>query len=250
MKTAIVTGAASGIGLATATLLWEKDWNVVAADLNANGLAQFVDADPTRRAGCAGDVSKASDAQAIVDTAIERFGQLDALINIAGIEIDQSVDLLMESDWDRVVDSSLKGTYLCSKAAIPELRRAGGGSVVNTGSALGRASMPKTTAYSASKAGIEALTRTMALDHAVDRIRVNCVLPGITDTPLVWGHLAGDELAAARAVAAADVPLGFIAQPRQIAEVYAFLISPAAEFITGASLVVDGGTLARLASRY
>jgi NAD(P)-dependent dehydrogenase (short-subunit alcohol dehydrogenase family) len=155
------------------------------------------------------------------------------------------VDTLPEEDWDFVVDTNLKGTYLVCAVAVPALRRRGGGAIVTTGSVLGRVSMPGTTAYSASKAGIEALTRTMALDHARDAIRVNCVVPGSTDTPLMWAGIPPEQLAEAKAAWAHKVPIGRVAAPVEIARVIAFLLSDDAAFVTGASIAVDGGELAK-----
>lgn len=244
----IVTGAASGIGRATAELLAERGWRVVAADLAEDPVVRFAAAHPDRRHGVRVDVRNADEVDRMVDAAIERFGRLDALVAVAGVEIDRAVDVLGPDEWDAVMDTNLKGTYLCCRAAVPRLRDAGGGVLVTTGSVLGRASLPGATAYAAAKAGIEALTRTMAIDHAADGIRAVCVVPGTTDTPLVWQGVDDRELETVKRNVASEIPLGFIAEPRHIAEVVAFVASPAAAFITGTSVVADGGTLARIAA--
>jgi NAD(P)-dependent dehydrogenase (short-subunit alcohol dehydrogenase family) len=246
----IVTGAASGIGRATAELLAERGWRVAAADRDEVPIRAFADADPAARHAVVTDVRDGAQVARMIEQAVARFGRLDAVVAVAGVEIDRPVDELAEEEWDAVVDTNLKGTYLCCRAAVPHLRAAGGGVLVTTGSVLGRLSMPGVTAYAAAKAGIEALTRTMALDHAADGIRAVCVVPGTTDTPLVWQGLAEEDVPAAKRAAADDIPLGFIADPRHIAEAIAFLASPAAAFITGTSLVADGGTTARIAATH
>ncbi|HEU4975343.1 MAG TPA: SDR family NAD(P)-dependent oxidoreductase [Baekduia sp.] len=247
---AIVTGAASGIGRATAELFAERGWRVTAADRQEGPVRDFAAQAPERRLAVAVDVRDAGEVARMVERTAATFGALNALVAVAGVEIDRPVDALDENDWDLVIDTNLKGTYLCCRAAVPHLRDAGGGALITTGSVLGRLSMPGVTAYAAAKAGIEALTRTMALDHAADGIRAVCVLPGTTDTPLVWQGIADADLPAAKRAAAADVPVGFVAQPRHIAEVIAFAVSPAAAFVTGTSLVADGGTLARIAATF
>ena len=244
MKTALVTGAASGIGRATARLFARAGYGVVGADRNGAGLAETL-AGFEQAVQVEGDVSDRADVERMVGAARDRFGRLDAVACVAGVEIDDRVERLTVEDWDAVVDSSLKGTFLVCRAAIPLLRSAGGGAIVTTGSVLGRVAMPGVTAYGAAKAGIEALTRAMAIDHAREGIRVNCVVPGLTDTPLVWHSVPAAKLAATRALAAAEVPLGRMAEPEEIAQVIVFLCSEAASFMTGASVVVDGGALAR-----
>ncbi len=244
MKVALVTGAASGIGRASARLFAEAGYGVVAADRNGAGLAETL-ADVEHGVAVQGDVSVWDDAERMVEAARERFGRLDAVACIAGIEIDRPVDQLAISDWDAVVDTSLKGTYLVCRAAVPLLRKSGGGAIVTTGSVLGRVAMPGVTAYGAAKAGMEGLTRAMAIDYAREAIRVNCILPGLTDTPLVWQSVPAEDLEETRTLAASEVPLGRMAEPAEIGRVIVFLCSDAASFITGTSLAVDGGALAR-----
>lgn len=246
-RVALVTGAASGIGLATARLLAEREYEVVAGDIDGPRLTAAV-AGQARVHPVTLDVRRREDAVGAVAFCERELGGLHALAHIAGVEVDRPVDVLTEEQWDWVVDTNLKGTYLVCAAAVPALRRAGGGAIVTMASVLGRVSMVGVTAYGASKAGVEALTRAMALDHAPDRIRVNAVVPGATDTPLMWGPFAPDEVEAVRRQVSAEVPLGRVAAPAEIAKVVAFLLSDEASFVTGTAVVADGGQLAKSSS--
>jgi NAD(P)-dependent dehydrogenase (short-subunit alcohol dehydrogenase family) len=248
VSVALVTGAASGIGRATALRFAAEGWSVVACDVDSDGLQQTVAGRDGAMAAVHGDVRRAADTARMCEVAAERFGGLDAVASIAGVEIDRPVDELAEDDWDAVVDTSLKGTYLLCRAAVPALRRGGGGAIVTVGSPLGRASFPGVTAYGAAKAGMEGLTRAMAIDYAPERIRVNCLIPGLTDTPLVWRSVPADRLDDVKREAAAEVPLRRMAAPEEIAGLVLFLCSDQASFITGSSLVADGGVLARIAT--
>jgi 2-deoxy-D-gluconate 3-dehydrogenase len=244
VRIALVTGAASGIGRATARLFAEAGYGVAGVDRDADGLDGTL-AHVEHALGVQGDVSVPSDVERMVAATQEHFGRLDALACIAGIEIDKPVDQLAIDEWDAVLDTNLKGTYLVCRAALPLLRASGGGAIVTTGSVLGRVAMPGVTAYGAAKAGLEALTRAMAIDYAREGIRANCVLPGLTDTPLVWQAVPEGELEETRALAAAEVPLGRMAEPEEIGRVIVFLCSEGASFMTGTSVAVDGGALAR-----
>jgi NAD(P)-dependent dehydrogenase (short-subunit alcohol dehydrogenase family) len=243
-KVALVTGAASGIGLATARLLSERGYAVVAADLQFDQLrSALADLPAVSAVRC--DVRLAEDAHAAVLACEEGHGRLDALAHVAGVEVDRPLDELSEEQWDRVIDTNLKGTYFVCAAAIPALRRAGGGAVVTVGSVLGRVALPAVGAYAASKGGVEAMTRAMALDLAGDGIRVNTVLPGPTDTPLMWASTPQEKVAEVTEIVCREVPLARIADPREIATVIAFLLSDDASFMTGTAVAVDGGMLAR-----
>jgi NAD(P)-dependent dehydrogenase (short-subunit alcohol dehydrogenase family) len=243
----LVSGAASGIGKAIAHAFSEDGYTVVATDIAVDRLEEAVAMLPGPVASVVGDVRLAKDTDRMVAVALERFGRLDVVACVPGVEIDKPVDELAEADWDAVIDTNLKGTYLLCKSAIPVLRSSGGGAIITIGSVLGRSSLLGATAYSAAKAGIEALTRTMALDHAPDNIRVNCVLPGATDTPFAWQGLSDDEAAVVKEEVARDIPLGRVAAPSEIAQVILFLASDAASFVTGAGVPVDGGLLAKSA---
>jgi NAD(P)-dependent dehydrogenase (short-subunit alcohol dehydrogenase family) len=244
---ALVTGAASGIGLATARLLADRDYEVVAGDIDSARLAASL-ADRPRVHPITLDVRRGEDAVRAVALCERELGGLHAVAHVAGVEVDRPVDVLTEDQWDWVVDTNLKGTYLVCAAAIPALRRSGGGAIVTTASVLGRVAMTGVTAYGASKAGVEALTRAMALDYARDGIRVNAVVPGATDTPLMWAPFTPDQIESVRQQVSAEVPLGRVAAPVEIARVIAFLLSEEAGFITGTAVVADGGQLAKSSS--
>ncbi len=251
-RVAIVTGGASGIGRATAHLFNERGFAVVVGDQNEEGSREAVRSapEPERMLAHPVDVRDAAGIDGLVAATVERFGRVDALVAVAGVGDGGRVDEIAEEDWDRTVDVSLKGTFLCCRAVVPELRRAGGGAIVTIASILARGAIAGLGPYSAAKAGIEMLTRSMAIDYAREGIRVNCVLPGSTDTPLMWLGLAGDEILGVRAQTESEVPMGRIADPVEIARAIWFLASDEASFVTGASLVVDGGTMAKLAQSY
>jgi NAD(P)-dependent dehydrogenase (short-subunit alcohol dehydrogenase family) len=250
-KIAVVTGAASGIGKATAWLFAAEgaqlalgDWNVEALEATAADIRGSCGQVVARRT----DVSQRADAQALIAAAIETFGGLDVLVNNAGIGLyNTTLEQTQEDDWDRVIAVNLKGVYLVSQAAIPHIRTRGGGSIVNVASVHSMATQERIAAYAASKGGVLALTRAMALDLAPDAIRVNAILPGAVDTPLFRSALA-DENKSAEELGFRFDPhaIGRVAQPEELARAILFLASDASSFITGAPLIVDGGLLARL----
>ncbi|GIG59377.1 alcohol dehydrogenase [Longispora fulva] len=239
-KRAIVTGAASGIGLATAELFAELGAGVVLADVDLDRAREHADRIGGVAVRC--DVSKAADCEGAVAAAVAAFGGLDTVFNNAGIIRRSTVEDITEDDWDLVMAVNIKSIMLMSRYAVPHLRAAGGGSIINTGSGWGMSGGGRAVSYCASKGAVVNMTRAMAIDHGPDNIRVNCVCPGDTAT----GMLA-DEAAQLGAtvesfyVDAADRPLGRIGQPREIAQAVAYLASDAASFVSGAILPVDGG---------
>lgn len=249
-KTAIVTGAANGIGRAIARALAGAGANVVVCDVladdgertvgeikSAGGTAAFVQA----------DVSDAEQAEGLIAGAVERFGGLDVLANNAGIGGGMArLHEIEPADFDRVIAVNLRGTFLCSKYAIPHFLAQHDGRIVNTASTYGLIGAPGAPAYCASKGAIINLTRQLAVDYGPDGIRVNAICPGYIDTQLGrrGPRLSREQFIAATAVrerAAAMQPLGRQGQPSEVAEVALFLASDASSFMTGSIVTVDGG---------
>jgi NAD(P)-dependent dehydrogenase (short-subunit alcohol dehydrogenase family) len=190
-------------------------------------------------------VSAAADCRRIVERAKAEFGALHILFNNAGIIRRASVLETSESDWDRVMAVNVKSIFLLSKAAIPLMVESGGGSIVNTASGWGMAAGKRAAAYCASKGAVVLLTKAMALDHGPQKIRVNCVCPGDTDTAMLRSE--AQQLGAPEKLFLAEAarrPLGRVGKPEEIAEAVLYLASDASAFVTGTALVVDGGGLA------
>ncbi|MBX3443657.1 MAG: glucose 1-dehydrogenase [Planctomyces sp.] len=244
-RVAIITGGGSGIGRAIARLFAAEGAAIIVADVNeaaADLVVEEIVGASGRACAATGDVSEEADARAIVQTALDAFGALDILVNNAGIIRRDDVASGTVDDWDRVIAVNLRGPYLMSRLALPHLQSRGGGVILHTGSGWGLRGGTRAASYCASKGAIVNLTRAMAIDHAADGIRVNCVCPGDTATPLLEGEalqLGADPRAFLQA--AADRPLGRVGQPEEIAEAFLFLASDRASFITGAILTVDGG---------
>ncbi len=256
-KVALVTGGASGIGRAAALLFAREGARVLVATARNTAGARDTVAQITAAGGTAtwaqGDVTRAADAQRLVATTVETYGRLDVLLNAAGITVPGALlHEVAEADWDRVLDVDLKGTFLMMKYAVPAMLQGGGGAIVNVSSVLALAGVPGCSAYAAAKAGLIGLTRTAALEYARQGIRVNVLLPGFVWTPL---HAVADPLAAdpTRApggdyytfVANVVEPMGRWGTPEEVAAAALFLAADEAAFVTGSSLAVDGGLLAR-----
>ena len=251
-KVAIVTGAGSGIGRAVARLFAQEGAQVVVAERQAAAGEETVAT--IRQAGgtalaVAVDVSRPDQVRRLIDQTVAAFGRIDILVNNAGIAgAYKPFQELDEADWDAVLDINLKGQFLCARLAVPVMIQGGGGAVVNISSALAYLALPNCSAYCASKAGIIGLTKGMALDLARHNIRVNCVLPGSVDTPLMWEGLTAEERIEIEPLAAEAEPLGRIAHPDEIARAVLFLVCDDSSFITGTPLAVDGGLLSKLAA--
>jgi NAD(P)-dependent dehydrogenase (short-subunit alcohol dehydrogenase family) len=239
---AIVTGSASGIGLACARLLAQRGARVALADTNAE-LGEVISAQIGLDAlFVSTDVSSEQSVSELVSTVLNRFGRLDILVNCAAV---QSTGTLLESstvDWDRMQAVNLKGIYLCCKAAMPHLQACGMGSIINISSVLGFVGDPDLLAYSAMKGGVIALTKSTAMGYGPSGVRVNCVCPGDVNTPMVAAYFeSARNPAALRAEVESKYALRRIAEPIEIAQVVGFLASKASSFITGSTIVVDGG---------
>ena len=248
-RVAVVTGGSTGIGLATARALARSGATVYLAvrDL-ANGRRVA-----SRESAGGSDVRvvrmDVSDARSVADAfdVLDGAGRLDIVVNNAGINTVGRVEDLSESDWDACLDTNLKGAFLVARQAVPRLRSTGGGAIVNVASNAGLVARADEPAYSVSKAGLLMLTRSLALAHAEDRIRVNAVCPGpVGDTRIMDGNLAqAADPAAALASYLRKAPLaeawGRLIEPAEVAALIRFLCSDAAVMITGAVVAIDGG---------
>jgi NAD(P)-dependent dehydrogenase (short-subunit alcohol dehydrogenase family) len=247
-KVALVTGGASGIGRATALLFARESAAVAVIDLNVTGgqaLVQEIVDGGGRAIFVRCDVSQAADCQRAVRETVAILGGLDILFNNAGIIRRADVLKTTEEEWDRVMAVNAKAVFLMSKYAVPVMAGRGGGAIVNMGSGWGLVGGRDAVAYCAAKGAVVNMTRAMALDHGEQEIRVNCVCPGDTDTPMLrdearqLGAAEGEFLAEA-----ADRPLRRVGTPEDIAQAVLYLASDASSFVTGTVLVVDGGGLA------
>lgn len=247
-KVALITGGASGIGRASALLFAREGANLAIADLN-HAAAEEIAAEIRHRGGdstfIAADMTKNDDCARVVRHTIEEFGAIHVLFNNAGIIRRAAVTELSEEDWDRVMAVNVKAMFLMSKHVIPIMQKGGGGSIINMASGWGLSGGPRAAAYCASKGAVVQLTKAMAIDHGRQNIRVNCLCPGDTDTPMLRNEAEQLGETADRFLAeAARRPLGRFGTPEEIAQAALFLASDASSFMTGAALVVDGGGLA------
>ena len=243
-KVALITGGGMGMGRECALLFSEEGARVVVADIDARAAAETVKAVETRGGqahAVAGDVAVEADVERMVTEGVTRFGALHVLHNNAGVlwkDRDRSVLETDEKWWDRVMGINLKSVFWVTKYGIPHLRRAGGGSVIMMGSVSALAGFTRAQdAYTAAKGALISLTKSLAIQFAKDNIRCNVIHPGIVDTPLQAPYLTAEI----RKEFETGIPLGRIAQPREIANVALFLASDESSFMTGAELVVDGG---------
>jgi L-fucose dehydrogenase len=243
-KVALVTGAAKGIGKGCALILGQQGADVVVADVDES--AGMATAAEIRNLGLkcvftACDVSRLEQVEALIASVVESFGRLDVLINNAGYHISKDVEHTSEQEWDYMLATNLKSVFLCSKYAIPHLKKTRG-TIINMSSMVGLVGQSNAAAYAASKGGIVALSKGMAIDLAGDGIRVNCICPGWVQTPLVedWFAQQSDPSAARKYVFDMH-PVGRISTVEEIGRVALFLCSEEASFITGVALPVDGG---------
>jgi NAD(P)-dependent dehydrogenase (short-subunit alcohol dehydrogenase family) len=243
-RVAVITGAGSGIGRACALTFAREGARVVIADINLGGsretLAQIEAAGGTGLA-VETDVANPDAVQKLVAAALQAFQQVHVLLNNAAIQVNKTVEDTTVEEWNREMAVNLGGIFLCSKYFLPHLRPTRG-NIINMASVNGFFVEPMCAGYCATKGAIIALTKAMAIDHGKEGIRVNCICPGYIDAGLAWGYFeAQPDPAAARAAAGKLHALWRIGKPEEVARVAAFLASDEASFMTGSSVVVDGG---------
>ena len=245
-KTALITGAGTGIGRAIALAMAREGAQIalaarrrepiesVAAEIGAESLA--IECDVTSRASV----------EVALAAAVSRFGRVNVVVNNAGAAVVADADKTSDEEWRRILDVNLTGTFYTSRAALAEFRRIGGGAIVNIGSVLGLVARKERAAYCAAKGGVTLLTKAMALDHAHENIRVNCICPSIVETPLGAASLAGSglDLDEARRIRAREIPLGRLGKPEDVAELAVYLASDESAWVTGAAWPIDGGLTA------
>ena len=243
-RVALVTGGAGGIGRATCQAFFDDGYAVALTDLeleSATSAAAAIDPSAVRVIGLRGDVTSTASVEQMVTDTVARFGRLDALVNVAGVVGPGPSEALPDSEWQRLIDIHLSGAFRSARAAFAALEASGAGSVVSISSIAGRTGFSFRVAYCTAKAGIEGMTRALAVEWAKRGVRVNAVAPGHVRTPMLDYSLAigsvTEETVAARTN---RIPLGRYAQPEEIAAAILFLCSPAASYITGEVLCVDG----------
>lgn len=241
-KVALITGAASGIGRAAALLFAREGAKVAVADLAAAGGQETVDM--IKKAGGEArfmrvDVTKASEVEGMVRSVVDAFGRVDVLYNNAGMEgaVGDVADVA-ERDWDTIINVNLKSVFLCSKYTVPVMVRQGGGSIISTSSVMALGGKAKVAAYCVSKAGVITLTKSMAIECAKSNIRVNCICPGLIDTPLSARSISSIQLE--------YIPEGKPGRPEDVAHAALYLAADDSVYVTGTAIVVDGGWTAGL----
>lgn len=242
---ALITGGASGIGLATAQLLHQRGARVAIVDVQGYDALASLNDKTSRAIFIQANLANPEEADRVVAETIATFGQINAVVNSAGIQRYGNAEQTSLELWNEVMAVNLTAAFLVSRAAIPCLRQSGGGSIVNVGSVQSHVSQRGAMAYVTSKHALLGLTRSMSVDYAAERIRVNCVCPGTVDTPMFrWSASLDANPDSVIKACASMHPMGRMAQPVEVAEVIAFLLTDAASFVTGTAIDVDGGLLA------
>ena len=244
-KVALITGGGTGIGRAIALAFVREGAKVAVAGRRKEKLEETlreVEKLGGRGLAIVCDVARAKDGERAVKETAKAFGQLNVLVNNAGVLHAATIEGTSEDQWDNLMTINLKGPFLMCKAALPEFRKAGGGTIVNVGSVLGLVAMKDRAAYCASKGGVSLLTKAMALDHAHENVRSNCICPSIVETELVQGlFAASEEGRALRKARIGQIPLGRMGRPEDVAELAVFLASEESSWLTGAAVPLDGG---------
>ncbi len=248
--TAVVTGGGNGMGRSICKAYAAAGAQVVVADIRltaAQAVTDEICAAGGKAIAAQADVSKKSQVEALMKTAYDTFGAIDVLCNNAGIIVKKLVEEMDETDWDMTMNVNAKGVFLCSQAVLPYMKRQGGGRIISTASVSGKVGFEQESAYCASKAAVILYTRALALETAKDNILVNCVCPGNVETDMMriqlqWEYeRTGTPIEDLKKAWTDIVPLGRLAQPEDIANMYVFLASPYASYLTGDALHVAGG---------
>ncbi len=238
-KVAFVTGFGSGLGRAIA-ILFAKEGAAVAGTSTTESKGKetvaAIESGGGKALFFAGDVGNSAQIESFIEETVRKFGGLDIVVNSAGVRTNGSITEITEEEWDRTLDTNLKGAFVVSRLAIPEMKNRGGGAIIHIAARSGMLGQSGRAAYCASKGGMVRLTEAMAMDHAPDRIRVNCICPGPTRTPMV-DTSTPEKLARYKT----RVPLGRIGEPEDVAYAALYLASDEASFVTAAILPVDGG---------
>ena len=245
-KVAIITGARSGIGLATARLFADEGARVVGADIeDATSEVKRLFSSRAEVRFVRTDVSNSQQVSKLIEETLAAHGRVDVLVNNAGIELAKKITDTTEEEWNRLMDVNLKGVYLCSRSVIPVMQRQGGGAIVNVASELGLVGGSDIAAFCASKGGVVQLTKAMSVDHAQHAIRVNCVCPGPVATPLLEAtiYAASDPEGERRSIVGKTL-MKRVGRPEEIASVILFLASDESSYMTGSVVAVDGGVTA------
>lgn len=244
-KVALITGGGTGIGRACAELFAREGAGVVVAGRRREPLEEVSGSITAVGGRCLAqpcDVSQAAEVERLLARVLGEFGGLNVVVNSAGLWRAGTAEETSEADWDALMRVNLKGVFLVSRMAIPVLRRAGGGSIINISSILGLVGMKRRVAYAASKGGVTLLTKAMALDHGPDKIRVNCICPGIVETDMIRGILSQSaDPEAERQRRVEQLAVGRIGQPEDVAHLALYLASDESAWLTGAAIPLDAG---------